>query len=788
MPVQASSSEQKSDSAPPPAAPEAGPPVPPSLPDITVAPKPLNRGPFAAVYRGWDRAHRCEVIVKVQRATGDPIAAERFRREAAVMKRLRHPNIIALYRFHDGDPAALVMEYVPGRTLAALVEAEGWLTPQRAAQVIGQVAAALDCAHAQGIIHRDVKPSNILLPTRGPARLFDFGVAHIDDEAPLTVMGDILGTIEYASPEQVHGNETPDARSDVYSLAAVAYFALTKTPPFRAADSSTQAQLSVMHRQVFAVPPPLRLYREDLAPAVEAAVLRGLAKAPADRYPSAGQFAAALLAAVESGAGAPEQRAIAAASRRTGASAGALAAATLLLLGAFALWKTGHLAAPHPAQVAQAAKTPKRTLPKASVPVPTTPAPIAVVRPPRPKAASATQMASTPSPVHKPLLVVRPQPAKTASSLNPARAKPAPIKSVGRSRPLVAAIPPVRHGPLPPHPPAQAAPSKMTVATQKRAWLSVYAEQNLTPLESKERMAGITPQSVWVDGYRASDLAGGHWTSLPAGHHVISFIPDPKSGFAPNKYVLVTLKPGEHVRKQILLPVSAGVHTPLVAALAGTPKPLKVLPSEAPVAAVPHPVGWYTVSGWVPAAVPGHRSSLVRASAQWVKVDGRPVPALALGRWAQLPAGKHVVTFQPTPTLGIGPKTWNINLSAQARLSQKIPFPTAPMLSVPLAAQPTGRLSVSGWLPVALPGQKPELVPVPAEWVKIDGRPSEDLAHGLWVSLPAGRHVLVFQPMPGSGANPATRIISLSPQGHLNQLIPLPAAPLPITPPHLRDP
>ena len=111
------------------------------------------------------------------------------------------------------------------------------------------------------------------------------------------------------------------------------------------------------------------------------------------------------------------------------------------------------------------------------------------------------------------------------------------------------------------------------------------------------------------------------------------------------------------------------------------------------------------------------------------------------------------------------------------------------MLSVPLALRsPPASLSVSGWLPVALPGQKPELVPVPAEWVKIDGRPSEDLAHGLWVSLPAGRHVLVFQPMPGSGANPATRIISLSPQGHLNQLIPLPAAPLPITPPHLRDP
>ena len=146
--------------------------------------------------------------------------------------------------------------------------------------IVDSIAAALDCAHAQEIIHRDVKPANILVPKRGPARLTDFGVAQIDDDAPLTVMGDILGTIEYASPEQVRGHEAPDARSDVYSLAAVTYFALTGTPPFRAADESTQAQLSVMHRQVFADPPPLRFHREDISPEVEAAVLRGLAKAP----------------------------------------------------------------------------------------------------------------------------------------------------------------------------------------------------------------------------------------------------------------------------------------------------------------------------------------------------------------------------------------------------------------------------------------------------------------------------------------------------------------------------
>ena len=137
------------------------------MPGLALAPKPLNRGPFAAVYREWDRVHRCDVIVKVQRESGDAVASERFRREAAVMKRLRHPNIAAPYQFHDGDPTALVMEYAPERTLAALVEVEGWLTPLRAARVIEEIAAALDCAHAQGVINRDVKPSSIQLPRPG---------------------------------------------------------------------------------------------------------------------------------------------------------------------------------------------------------------------------------------------------------------------------------------------------------------------------------------------------------------------------------------------------------------------------------------------------------------------------------------------------------------------------------------------------------------------------------------------------------------------------------------------
>ncbi len=353
---------------------------PPQLTGITLSPTPLSHSSLSAVYLGWDNTHRCDVVVKVQRVNADPVAMDRFRREAAVMAQLRHPSIVSLYRFHEGNPAALVMEYVPGQTLTARVTAEGCLPSPKVAAIVDSIAAGLDCAHAANIIHRDVKPANILLPKRGPARLTDFGVAHIDNDAPLTLMGDMLGTIEYASPEQVRGHETPDARSDVYSLAAVTYYALTGTPPFRAADESTQAQLSVMHRQVFADPPPLRFHREDISPAVEAVVLRGLAKAPQDRFQSAGHFAAALQAAAKTEAGTPEQNALAAASRRTGALAGLLTAVSLLLVGGGLWWKASH--APRLQSAPEFVAV--RPLPPAVVPMPlpVVPTPLPVITPP----------------------------------------------------------------------------------------------------------------------------------------------------------------------------------------------------------------------------------------------------------------------------------------------------------------------------------------------------------------------------------------------------------------------
>lgn len=535
----------------------------PVLPNITLRQPSLSRGPLSVVYTGWDKAHRCPVIVKVQRATEDAVTLSRFGREAAVMLRLRHPSIVALYAFYPGDPAkndpaALVMEYVPGETLAALVTRTGFLPPPRAVQIVEEIAAALDCVHGIGIVHRDVKPSNILVPKHGSAKLTDFGVARIDNDVPLTVMGDILGTIEYASPEQVHGKDTVNARSDVYSLAAAAYFALTGTPPFRAADSSTQAQLSVMHRQVFADPPPLRLHRADLPEAIEAAILRGLAKAPDARFDSAGQFAAALRAAVTP-LGASQQTAIQSSARRTGALAGALASALLLAMG-FAFWKGSQ---PQVLPVSNAMPKPSVLLPLASVPMAAKPARVAQA----PKL-NAAKIAARPSAAKKQIAVI------------------APPRLPKRPRPAVRAVPLARHSAA-----FTAQPSKSPVMPIER------------PLQ-----AALKP---------VTGLSAAIKTALP--------------------------------------PASSGF-------------------------------GWYTVSGWIALSnpAPAQKAALVQASPLWIKVDSQPSPALAAGQWVELPAGTHLVTYQPPAGYGVGPKTWTISLYRSAHFSQQVPLPPAPLPAIPV--------------------------------------------------------------------------------------------------------
>ena len=607
---------------------QSGETAPPNIPGISLTLPPLSQGPAGSVYKGWDSVHHCLVVVKTQRGAGDTVAADRFRREAAVMARVRHPNIVALHRFLEGDPSALIMEYVPGRTLADLVASGGPLAPATAAGIIEGVAAALDRIHVEEIVHRDVKPSNILLPPRGPAKLTDFGVAHTDEGTPLTVVGDILGTIEYVSPEQVHGETAPDARSDVYSLAAVAYFALTGRPPFPVADSSTQAQLSVMHRQVFSPPPPFQ--RPGLSAAVEAAVLRGLAKAPGDRPASAGQFAAGLRSAVEAGRGAPEASATAAASRRTANLAGAAAGAALLLLGGVAAWEAEHPGqAPGPAP--RPSGQPARSNEHVSVAAKPSPRLAATLpdghkaAPVRVAVADSLQERHTLRRPEAALLPAAPRPARKADVTERPRFRRHPEVVARADSPAPARHALARPAAKPPTRVAQAAPKP---ATPAQALLSVYASQN---------SAAVPARSVTVDGQEMQSLASGGWAALPAGKHLISYVPVPGSGFSPNPGLWVTLAPGEHVTRRILLPnaprtLVAAAQVPQAVAVAAVPRTPPTVPAA---------VGWYTLSGWAASAAhEGGTPALVRAPASWVKVDGRPVPELKEGGWATSDSGQ----------------------------------------------------------------------------------------------------------------------------------------------------
>ena len=255
----------------------------------------LASGGMGVLYRATQLSLGRTVALKVlaPHLSADPEFGERFRREAALQARLEHPNIVTVYETGESEEGLfLAMQFVEGTDLKRLIET-GELSPDRALRLLEQVASALDTAHEAGLVHRDVKPQNVLVDGRDRAYLADFGLTKSSGSRGITRTGAYLGSLDYVSPEQVRGDAVTSA-SDRYAFAAMLYEALAGEVPF---GRDTEAALLFAH--VSEPPPRLSERRPDLPPTLDDVVARGLAKDPAGRYATATQLVRDAQAALE---------------------------------------------------------------------------------------------------------------------------------------------------------------------------------------------------------------------------------------------------------------------------------------------------------------------------------------------------------------------------------------------------------------------------------------------------------------------------------------------------------
>jgi serine/threonine-protein kinase len=247
----------------------------------------LGAGGMAEVFEGRDRLLARRVAIKVLQAqfARDPSFLIRFKREAQAAASLSHPNIVGVYDTGTEDGTHfIVMEYVEGRTLKDVIRAEGPLYPERAAEVCADVCSALIAAHARGLIHRDIKPGNVMLTPEGKVKVMDFGIARATTSETITQTAAVVGTAQYISPEQAQG-QTVDYRSDLYSTGCCLYEMLTGTVPFTGATP-----VAIAYRHVREDPTPPRMLNPDVPAPLEAITLKAMSKLPDNRYQTAAEM------------------------------------------------------------------------------------------------------------------------------------------------------------------------------------------------------------------------------------------------------------------------------------------------------------------------------------------------------------------------------------------------------------------------------------------------------------------------------------------------------------------
>ena len=259
----------------------------------------LGQGGMARIYRAHDNQLDRDIAVKVLRPEygRDPDFGSRFRHEAQAAASLNHPNIVSVYDYGQ-DPAGpfIVMELVDGEDLAAIVKRSGPLPPRQAARIAAETARALHAAHQRGIVHRDVKPGNVMIDRDGRVKVTDFGIARAIAEAQMTLPGTTLGSVHYFSPEQARGDQATPS-SDIYSLGIVLYELLTGHRPWEA-DSAAAVAMA----RLAGPPPDPSAIRSGIPSDLVAIDRKALATEPADRWSSASSFAAALEAFLAGGA------------------------------------------------------------------------------------------------------------------------------------------------------------------------------------------------------------------------------------------------------------------------------------------------------------------------------------------------------------------------------------------------------------------------------------------------------------------------------------------------------